>query len=505
MLVKHPVNIVLDGVTLKDEDYYTRDITLESETGNKKDQSFEFTFYKKAYEIIKAKFIDNPNGRFEIVQAQIFDTCCGGEKLILDGEIHGKDIEYVSDECWANAAITEDNSFIDCIKTFIVGDNLKATGHPVIPMNKDVSEFEEVVVKVLQILMIFITIALKPILVAILVILEIIETVVRIFDKTYNIPSLDDFDKIIKDIENAISGLDRIFYFPSPYVRDYIQNICDQCGQDNGKTYSFVSTILNDPSSTYYNLTYFNAPSEKGHKSYNDRLISGNQVIQTAEEFLDSLTGVFNADWFVEGNVLKLERNDFRQNTGAPIDLSVISTKYTFTDEELPAYAVIKWTDDAMDQAANEQRVGKYDGVFDWNTPANKTQRGKKEYLIRFARAKVGRFTGLIGGKNLGIILKMSNNTVPSPKLLLVGNDGKLIEQTALTAQVIYDNFFYIDNPKDQNYQAIEFEVEIEGFDCTQRDSIKTGIPIVLGRGSTFIKQKSTNYSKRKMVLSGKI
>lgn len=498
--------VKLDGVSLKDEDFEVNGLKKTESYNNKKDFAEEFTFYGEAYDIIDQKLISSPTGKLEKIDVEVYDDCCNS--LVIDGEIKGTDLSYCDDECSVKATVYEKNKFLDCLRNFIVSDGISDFNQVDIAAVKELSPFELVLFG----LSIFVFAILSPI----LAFLEIVEKVVNIFrseKNEVNVPSLSEAIDFVQDFI-------RPKYYPTPYARSYILNACQKCGLEKGETYTFISSILNDAASPEYNTLYFNAPTKPGNEEAGKPYIQDNRPLDTAADFLDRLSDVFNAEWFVDGNTLFLERRDYR-TAGEPVDLTDEVTCYDISEKDIPAYGVIRYLDDGADMAGNEQRQI-FDFISDWNTPTNDVQRGREEYLLQFGRAKVVLYTNkaadLISTFGFGVspnvfgallrfflrgnFLYISQYTPSQPKLLTADSNGALLPPTNLYGGALYSKYFYIDNPRHPDYKVLSFEVEID-LDCS--DPVKKGRAVRLKKGLTFAEEVITDYSKNKQTIKGKI
>lgn len=550
--------IILDGITLSESDFKADKVVTTETFENKKANSQEFTFRHAAYDVIKEKIIDNPEGRLVSLNAQIVDTCCGTERVILDGEIQGKNVDFSDGKCEARASILEKNRFLDCLKTYIVGEGLEDIRHPNIPMNKEVSDFEDIVAKSLQILLVYLVQPIVfTILVPVLFFLTIVEVIIQGIDIFLDelrglrigfsvlgedvsirpfgwvpdiipssdrdiLPDISDFTDIMSGFASFLMKLDQVYWYPSPYIRTIIENACQQCGQQNGESYSFSSSIFNSPNSPYYRTVWLNASSERGRVTPPSvGLINGNSPIKTASDFMDDLVKFCNGKWEVIGNTLFLERRDFFEQ-GDSYDLTGEDADYSFKEEDIPARAWIRYTDDAIDLAGNAES-GRMDRLINWNEPENPRQRGKKEYLIPFGRSLIGPYKSIfsetdsiLGNIGLGLenligfniptlnltVLKMSQLQTSVPKILIVDANEKLIAATDLDAQVLYDRFFSIDNPRSSGYKSLTFKVEKE-MDC--EEGIAKGDTVTISRGRAVAITVEKDWDSRKVTISGEI
>jgi len=326
---------------------------------------------------------------------------------------------------------------------------------------------------------------------------------------------------VIDDFQDRIIQCGR--FHPSPYLRDYIKNVCDKCGLN------FQSSILNDSSSLYYNTALFSAPVEKGRfsNSTDYSILGGNEPILTLENLLtDYLTPVFNADWRIVGTTLLFERKDYFTTLATWISTSDLDSQnlllngevcFNWIDKERPAFARLEYSKDAQEYVGYEA-AGRYNYLAEWNSPPNPIQSGQKEVTLPFSPARFrddgveqdiySFFATFLGGlfdaafagafSESRYYLLMNQDTAFQMKLLLLEdaapNSNNLTRRNYPTSIAgapwvpefvpatqrfnyplwfddgpnnLYSNFHFIDNPRLPGSQNFEFEFEFV-FNCSQ-------------------------------------
>jgi hypothetical protein len=174
-------------------------------------------------------------------------------------------------------------------------------------------------------------------------------------------------------------------YHTSPYVRDYIDNVCQIAG------INWNSSIFKNPASLYYNTVYFNAPLSKGKYAGapSPDFIEDNAPLITGIELLDQLKEVYNANYYIINGVLVFERKDYFNMPSVWIDTLDISNSkrevslcYNWDVDTIYTGAKIEYSDDALDTVSNEGKYTRYSDIIDWTTGFT-TPSMQKDFLKR--------------------------------------------------------------------------------------------------------------------------
>ena len=384
--------------------------------------STELTVYGAGWEIVRDELINNPQGKMNHVDVSVYDTCCqGGTEeeplLIFEGIIRGDTVDWCEGECFATVQLvehTEETRKFDCVQSTLITDNSNGFMDQTHPRFRYCNELRpsglQDVILILGIIVNLIIVLLYPLWWSIAQIVAKINAIIwvlnLVIDAVNTLPLVDignisyltldqdDQTSTWEEIQNLIEQLNERLVgcgraHPSPLVRRYIENACDICG------IGFESSIFTDPSSDYYNTAYFHAPVEKGTRDNDVTMIEDNYPIKTLEGFLTDLKPVFQADYRVEGNVLKFEREDAFWD-GTPwlnyAELSAagkITSKlcYSWRDEELPAFGQFEYSDDPVDWVGNEAKE-RYSDTVEFNQPFNELQKGSREIFFPFGMAR---------------------------------------------------------------------------------------------------------------------
>lgn len=182
----------------------------------------------------------------------------------------------------------------------------------------------------------------------------------------------DGFDDFVQNINEAVFGwfLGCRRLHPSPFVRTYMQNVCDKCGL------TFQSSIFNDAGSTYYNLAHLFAPTKYGVvESSSKDWIPQNAPYFTLWTYARSLKPLFNAKFMKRDGTFIFERKDYFTGsylydfTGSDKSKIVGNICYGWSGEKKPAFRSFRYSDDAFDQTGNEAKHRFNDFTYFLNNP----------------------------------------------------------------------------------------------------------------------------------------
>lgn len=370
----------------------TFDVTLrQNDASGQTARSFtsELTFYDDGYDLIKTLLIDSPTGFTNKIDVKIFDDCCS--QAVFKGVIKGDSIDWCEPDCSATANIIEDTPQIDCVQSKVIDiDLINIVGEPtkIVQINYCLEGrpkwWHVAIGFIIALISFLVSVILIPFIVVIMIISSVIYILCSIVcaipftdcnqntcDSSQINPS-NTWDLMEEGITELLAFFDTCNRkHPSGLVREYINHVCVQCGL------TFQSSILNDPSSTYYNSVLFAAGVEKGNPEnlpFPD-LIAGNKPIETLETFLDNiLKPVFNSEWRVSGNNLIFERKDYFFTTTQWIDTEMLLAQnrivdnkicYSWIDRERWAFGRFEYQPDSIDIIGNEA-MPRYNDIVDW-------------------------------------------------------------------------------------------------------------------------------------------
>lgn len=199
---------------------------------------------------------------------------------------------------------------------------------------------------------------------------------------------------VFSKFDTWISGTGR--WSVCPLIREIIDYQCTNVGL------KFVSSILNDPSSPYYNTSIFCLTGgENGDYKDTSRLrvqeiFTLNSPFYTTTGLLDKLNEVFNADYRIIGDTLYFERIDFFDNIRNVLMLDTKDhcltdgIKISYNTNDAAAYGEYTYTQDAYDNGANMlmKPTYNYQEKLEFNVPYNPAQKVKKSRNIGFGASR---------------------------------------------------------------------------------------------------------------------
>lgn len=578
-----PIKIEINGVLItgRIDGTETFEVTIRENDQDgtiAKSFSSELTFYDDGYNILKTFFIDDPNGFSNSVNVKVFDDCC--LKEVFSGVIKGDSIDWCEPDCYISANIVEEKPEINCIRSTIIWDNYNNFLDVPRPAVRYCIEnrpgFIQLVLIwltfVLNYLLIMILIPLLAIVVTLSTILFFICSVVCAIPGTtctqsdcsgsvYSNPiqAVQQILDIFEEIRDLAIPCGR--FHPSPLVRDYIKNVCDKCGL------TFQSSILNDPSSPYYDTLLFAAQVKKGsnRNSTSYLPITENLPVETLETLMNNvLKPTFNANFWVIGNNLIFERKDYFQGVSTWIDAEqlynegrIIDNKICFSwqDRERWAFGRYEYQPDAQDYVGNEAKP-RFDDIVDFNNPYSPSQSGQLEVQIPFSPARFrddqidvdiySYFANVFGGivdfffggvfSSTQDYLLLSQDTAFNYKLLIwdrtsgiafakikrfypdLFTGGNVNGISPLyrfnypfwfkenRANNLYSLFHFIDDPRNPLTQQFDFNFEFE-FSCDEFASFdfSKSIRMIKGGNVAFgiVKDLKVDFAKRIISVSG--
>lgn len=499
--------------------------------------SSELTFYDDGYAFIKQTLIDNPSGFFNVVLVKVWDACCN--KLVFQGVIRGDSIDWCEGDCYVRANIIEQDEVTSCIQNKLIWDNTNGF------MNRDFPPIQYC----LQNRPLFLQVVLDYVSGIIVQICNILFALPIAITSIFA-PS---WSNSLKDLLDQIRGalLPCGSYHPSPYLRDYIQNVCDICGL------TFQSSILNDPSSVYYNTVLFSAQVKKGRlpSETNFKLIDANKPLETLTSLFQAyLNPVFNGKFKIRNNVLTFERKDYFNTGNQWIDVEQLQNEgrlvdgkvcYNWIDKQRWAFARFEYQGDAMEYIGNEY-LPYYNDIVEWNPAGNASQTGEHVVSLPLSPA---RFVGDAETNNTDLTysasfpgrLLMAQHTSFTYKFLIIQTNyvlnpfrpqfatvinnfpdssiGGAIPGTSADERFnypywfkenrrgnLYSNFHYIDDPRLVQNTNFDFKFSFQ-FTCQEFADFEFGKNVRLIRGGQEkfgqIKEIQVDFNNRTIQVTG--
>jgi hypothetical protein len=409
------MKILLNGalITGRVDGVNNFEITLRREdVAGKSARSFssELTFYDDGYNIIKTQLINPSNGYGKKVDVKIYDDCCS--EPVFEGYIRGDAIDWCEPACSVTANVVEIDDAYSCLESKPISllNSALLSDRDYVDVPYCIEHRPKFVQIVIAILLSLIGNILSAVLFPFLLLIILIAGIIYVICSIVCFLPLtdctqDDCDDsqinpavLLDTLEDAVE--DTIGFFdtcnrkhPSGLLRQYIKTTCSFCGLN------FQSSILNDPSSIYYNTLLWSAPVEKGvlNTTPFPDMIEANKPIETLQTLFDNiLKPTFNGDYQIVGNTLIFERRDFFQSTTTWIDAEQLLNNgqiidnqicYSWIDKERWAFGRFEYSMDALDIIGNEAKL-RYNDIVEWNIPFNITQSGQYQNILPISMAR---------------------------------------------------------------------------------------------------------------------
>jgi len=382
----------------------------DDDGGLAKSYSSELRFFDDGYSILKTALIDNPNGFANTVDIDLYDECCG--QLVFSGFIAGDGIDWCEPECWISTQVVEKKPVLNCVKSTLITDNHNGfLNQPQKKLRYCVETRPDFLYSILFLIYGILNTLIFVILIPLTAVVVVIQSIAFIVCSivcavspgctiadcqggtwTNPVGAWSEITGWFNDLRDRMIQCQ--WYHPTALVRDYIKNVCDKCGLQ------FESSILNDPSSPYYNLLLFSALVQKGYKpsQTEGKLIEQNWPIETLDTLMKRhLNPMFNAKYWIVGNKLIFERKDYFTNAPQWIDGEQLLNDgrivdneicFSYIDKEKYSFAEYKYTPDGIDIVANEAG-GRFEDIVEWNPPpTSPTQSGSLELTLQSSMAR---------------------------------------------------------------------------------------------------------------------
>lgn len=417
-------------------DDFKLDFGFHQEAEIDKGVSSTFTIYGAGAAYIQAWLIDHANAPIHTILCRVTDTLAGkslGEYLVKTDSLEWCD----GAECKYSITLVQYDPEMDCIKSTLISDNHQdwfpdggfpgpGMMHPRFRYCDDIKP---------QALQNWIAIQANTLLLTFNIITSPISLLLSALSWLGLDPGIEDaFNDFVVTINDAVFGwfLGCRRLHPSPFVRTYMQNVCDKCGL------TFQSSIFNDGASTYYNLAHLFAPAKYGVVGSSSKdWIPQNAPYYTLWSYARSLQPVFNAKYMKRDSTFIFERRDYFTGsyvfdfTGADKSKLVGNICYSWSGEKKAAYRSFKYTDDAFDQTGNEAKHRFNDNTYFLNNPLFEGERAVQvtDYSPqRYTEDGIDRrliFDLMVSGFGLPVIdvvqdvLLMSADTTSTGKLIM--------------------------------------------------------------------------------------
>lgn len=365
----------------------------------KKGTSGEISIENNLYRLIKQWLIDDVSASLNKVDIKIWDTGCN--KFFEGYQLSNEDLRYCENEiCEFNVNLRQEDAYLSCIRRTLITDNhqnwFPQDGKPSLPhprfsyCNEIRPNSSLIATWILGIITFTIT---NLLLVTIIPIINSIILIINAVDAILGTGHVDYIDwSDIRDtqkesfVESAGCGREH----PAPLIRAYIKNVCDKCGLkvdavsapiffNPTQAVPFTSSGNQPQQNFHYNACYLHAPNKRGIRrveqvnspfrapdfNNTDFWIPDNSPLDTLNEFLDKLKGIYNAEWRVTNGTLYFQRKDYWLNESYLFDFSKNGADrnkilqglcFEWSQVKYPIYTKGLYQTDDSDKCGNEAK-----------------------------------------------------------------------------------------------------------------------------------------------------
>lgn len=422
----------------------TATIRREDSTGG---AAFSFTgelvFYGDAYKIIRDLILLAPAPHLVKVPITIYGDECPEQPFI--GYVEGANVEWCEVNtkrlpCSAKAQVIDGSTVAEnlaCVKNTIIWARKEKFGSTAISAGEDtfrparyltycVEYRPRALAEVLMLYYLMQRTIFTPLIFSFALVITVINaiiTAVNTIPFLPNIPLIDfdgnddtgafaEFSNLLDLVNDLVTGCGA--KHKTPFIHSYLQNVCDVCGL------TLQSSILS-PGGAYHNLMRMDAAQYASLPGSSDAKIESTYLDNAPNlnggQFLDELNQNLNWEWWLDGNVLRVEPKGevqgfvwLEEGDGTVVKSFCLAT----TDETINAYGVYEYVQDAADNASNEVR-NDWGAVNDWNTPPNDLQRGALQRTLPYSAALFRKDNQ--GDSTLPIDKPIYNNSIAFPNL----------------------------------------------------------------------------------------
>jgi hypothetical protein len=359
-------------------------------------------FSGSAYVFIKTNLIDSANRASNNICAKITDLNFSGSPQYLF-KFENRLLRWCDDDkCEFQADLIEVNPYNDCASFTTVADNhaneyqeFPTSGYPhprfrYCDVIKPTFLFGALVT-----FFNLITLLLASFNIIVVTINAILGALTSVIGS--NIPQIP----LPSTLADSFLGCDR--GWPSPFVRNYMSNVCSKCGITIDAT---KSPIFHDSGSIYYNTAVLSAYTTKGVKMSTAKgFIPANQPSWTLTAFFKTLVPVFNSRWYIsEQGEAYFDRKDRIGETiwgttpaidlsGSDADYMLSSVCYSWNGKGKPYRIYNKYGLDATDAIGNEL-IKRFNGEYLDSSSPNYTD------TIEFTSTDYGAASFVLDGKD---------------------------------------------------------------------------------------------------------
>lgn len=280
-----------------------RESSLTTDNDPQKVQTGTIELFGDAYTFVEANLISGPNMYSNSMCIRVTDDVCSGDQYYF--KIDNRNLKWCDDQgCTMEFEMQGYEPELDCVRHTTIADNTNGWFDEYGPFDHPRFRYCDVIKPTLFFAFIM---ALSNIVDLLIVGVNGAINALNSFLPGLNLQP-------ISLLGNALSGCKRAF--PSPFIRTYIDNVCNVCGlyADNTTIPVFydlfnpLQPVLTNP---YYNATMLTAYTKKGvDANGNKTYIRNNQPSWTFDVFLSKLKKLWNARWFIHNGKVYFHRKD---------------------------------------------------------------------------------------------------------------------------------------------------------------------------------------------------
>lgn len=546
------ITIYLDNIKVNHTDWQGGDFEVTKSFDKKLDYTTDIEFFGDAYLYLKEKLVDNritatnmlvptPTGTqitpvktINTVLVKVYDNCCGTANLIFDGQVENLSFDDI--RCSIKATLIENGIYKKIQNYYLnksrVFDNkiLEKVGYCTEPTPSFIHSA-----------IILITFFVKIIVTNILILMRITLIFLEALDFLLGAIGIDVDLSPVEFIENVFQDINEFAFdclkvHPVAYIKDYIQDIADQCGIEKVESEIYFST-----SSPYSDTIMLQAEAKEGFRIDKNPNYKGfipeNEPLYGAYEFLDMICKPFNADWRVINKVLYIKHKS-HWISGELLNLpsNVKIEEYNSNDNENPAYITVEFTMDSLDTVGNTAKNVWYKKLIDFNRPVANFQKGNKTFNIPFGMHRqvndgvqdsttwfwindsiIAPLISLIFARSpseVDKLLLLEKGLAVTPKLLIWDKNAKRIKDLNKAYHVKENGkngelakFFESENPRAVGFKFFSYNIQTDPLKCEEfamyADSL--GKRLRTSQGYAVINELKVNYTKRTIGFSGVI
>lgn len=344
---------------------------LSAENNPQKNSTGTLLVDGPAYTFIKTNLIDSLNKYANSICVRITDTTCGGGELYF--KIDNQNIKWCDDDgCEMEMNLIGYEPELDCIKNTAISDNTNNWFDQFGPIIHPRFRYCDVLKPTLMFIFIMKIAQILDLLIAFVnnVIIGGINGALNVLGITPITP--------FQYLGNLLSGCQRAW--PAPFIRTYIENVCNVCGLTVNNITAPIFFSPWDPlapiaQNPYYNATLLTAYTKKGvpingTQSY----IPNNRPSWILTDFLSKMKDIWNARWFINNGQVYFHRKDkigeLIWGTTPAIDLTgadagnvLEGVCFSWNGKGKLRRLNMNWGRDASDAIANEA-LSRFNGEF---------------------------------------------------------------------------------------------------------------------------------------------